>query len=173
MGVKVQLIDLKSYYKATSKKMAENMTNMSKALEQERQKGLKREEKLQQEIRDIQQSSRQALKQIDEDWKTRIRAMNKTYEDLAADAKANKDLLIAMQNAFEKERMRYQADRAAEVARFREQFQFLRKVLVGHIENTNSVIASIQSAIKDIRFQLRQMSHQITLHLKNQSKLIE
>lgn len=149
------------------------MTEFSRAIEVQRLAGLEREKQLQEEMKAMQEASQKSLDEMDATWNERVSLMNENYRKMVEEARANRQVLEAMQQAFTDERKMYLEARQEEERRFQKQFDFLQRMLDGHVTSTTATITQMYKAINDIRYQLRQMSRQITMHLRNQSKLIE
>ena len=149
------------------------MAKYSKALEEQRMASADRELYLEREMAQMAESSLETLEKMDNLWQARIDSLNEDYKKLAANALTDEKMLEAMQTAFAEERKLYLANRAEESKRYTEQFQFVQKMLTSHIENTLATTVNLHEALKDIRYRLRHMSKQLTLQLKNESKLIE
>ena len=149
------------------------MAKYSKALDEQRMASADREAYLEKEMAEMAESSLKTLEDMDNQWQERIDNLNEDYQKLAENSLTDEKMLEAMQTAFAEERKLYLANRAEESKRYTEQFQFVQKMLTSHIENTLATTISLHEALKDIRYRLRHMSRQLTLQLKNESKLIE
>ena len=149
------------------------MTEFSRAIEEQRMASSEREKYLELEMAEMMAQGRDTLKNMDKVWQARIDDLNEDYAFLAENALTDEKMLSAMQKAFAEERKIYLESRAEESARFQDQFKFLQRMLSSHIETTLATVSNLHEAVKDIRLQLRNMNEQLTIHLKNQSKLIE
>ena len=138
----------------------------SKSIDEQRVAGLALAQQYKDDIAQIMQTSNERIEAMDKRWADR---MNELSNAIVSSEEVRQEL----EESFAQERAKYLKDREDEIDRFDRQYDVLEKMMTNHMHTTDRTINSMYSSIEDIRKQMRTMNDQLTIHLQNQSQLIE
>ena len=153
--------------------MMKTLNDYAKAINEEKESSDSFKKEAIQDYKDMVKEGVRRHEELKDAWGGRVKLLINQIYVLGNSTVSTDELREEMTQRLEKERKQYQREQRRAVRYFQKQLDNMQKLITRHMKATDATILNMNQAIEDIRHQLRELSNQLTMYLKSQSRLIK